>query len=393
MGRVSKSGARLRIGVSYPGDLDAATTWSGIPHGLINALRELGAEPVAVPAQPPKLIDVGLTATLALARAYRIPAETLQERLRVAKTIAMYTGRQMPWIRTAFARRRILREQPFDGFIQVGTGYWLPSGIAIATFEDMTVPQAARLPYPEWRHLSATELRSRRDGQARAYTRAHACCFASAWAADSALREYDLAPGKVHVVGMGRNRTPRPVDRDWQTPNFLFVGGDWQRKNGPAVLRAFAEVRACIPEATLHVVGNHPPLRTDGVVGYGWLSPDDAEDRQRLQELFEHATCFVMPSLYEPFGIVYVEAAAGGLPSIGTNRGGAPEAIGEGGVAIDPESHEALVAAMLQLAGPSEAERAGAKARQHAEEFTWRKVTARILDALNLSLDSVAQRL
>jgi glycosyltransferase involved in cell wall biosynthesis len=302
----------------------------------------------------------------------------------------MYTGRQMPWVRSAFAKSAIRREEPLDALIQIGTGYWLPADIPTATFEDMTVPQAASLGYPEWRHLSVTELQSRRNGQARAYAQAQACCFASTWAAESALREYGLAPTKVHVVGMGRNHTPRPVDRDWRTPRFLFVGGDWERKNGPAVLRAFAEVRDRHPQARLDVVGNHPPLRSDGVVGHGWLSPDDPDQRERVEQLFEQATCFVMPSLYEPFGIVYLEAAAGGLPSIGTTSGGAPEAIGEGGQAIDPTDRDALVEAMLHLSIPSEAERAGNRARQHAAEFTWGKVTARILEALNLSVNAPA---
>jgi glycosyltransferase involved in cell wall biosynthesis len=388
----SSSAQQLRIGVSYPGDLGAATTWSGIPRGLIDALRSHGADPVAIPAQPPRALDLSLTAVLALARAHRTPAATLRQRLRVSRTIAMYTGRQMPWVRSAFAKRAIRRGEPLDALIQIGTGYWLPPHIPTATFEDMTVPQAASLGYPEWLHLSVTELQSRRNGQARAYAHAQACCFASTWAAESAVHEYGLAPTKVHVVGMGRNHTPRAVERNWETPRFLFVGGDWERKNGPAVLRAFAEVRIRHPQARLDVVGNHPHLQSDGVVGHGWLSPDDAGERERVEQLFEQATCFVMPSLYEPFGIVYLEAAAGGLPSIGTIRGGAPEAIGDGGRAIDPTDHEALVEAMLQLSIAGEAERAGNRARQHAAEFTWGKVTTRILEALNLSVDAPVAR-
>ena len=40
----------------------------------------------------------------------------------------------------------------------------------------------------------------------------------------------------MSVVGFGRNCEPRPVPRDWREPRFLFVGVDWQRKNGEAVV-------------------------------------------------------------------------------------------------------------------------------------------------------------
>ena len=84
------------------------------------------------------------------------------------------------------------------------------------------------------------------------------------------------------MVGIGRNHTVVEPSRDWMKPRFLFVGGDWQRKNGDAVLRAFDRLRSRIPGARLDLVGNHPEVSMEGVYGHGWLSLADAEERAEL---------------------------------------------------------------------------------------------------------------
>ena len=94
------------------------------------------------------------------------------------------------------------------------------------------------------------------------------------------------------------------------------------------------------------------------------------------------ATAFVMPSLHEPAGIVYIEAASAGVPAIGGNDGGAATLIGPGGITVDPRDAEQIYAAMLRLADPDTARTMGELARAHSELFTWRKVAERLLRAL-----------
>src|SRR5207248_10738046 len=119
------------------------------------------------------------------------------------------------------------------------------------------------------------------------------------------------------------------VKRDFSAPRFLFVGKDFERKNGPLVVDAFGEVRARWPDATLDVVGRHPRLDHEGVSGHGFLSLDRADHAERLRGLFERATCFVMPSLAEPAGYVFAEALSAGIGSIGTRNGGSATIIGD----------------------------------------------------------------
>ncbi len=118
---------------------------------------------------------------------------------------------------------------------------------------------------------------------------------------------------------------------------------------------------------------------------HGRLSLVSPEDRERLAGLYRQATAFVMPSLHEPAGIVYVEAASAGVPSIGSTNGGAATMIGPGGVLVDPLDPDALIRAMLELADPDRARELGALASAHAELFTWRKVAERLLRAMRIA--------
>ncbi|HSK50902.1 MAG TPA: glycosyltransferase family 4 protein, partial [Solirubrobacterales bacterium] len=145
----------------------------------------------------------------------------------------------------------------------------------------------------------------------------------------------------------------------------------------------FAVVRGRPPAATLDVVGGHPPLEAPGGTGHGLLSRSSPEQQALLAELFARATCHVLPSSYESFGIAYLDAGAAGVPSIGTTVGGAADAVGPGGLLVDPGDLEALAAAMLELCDPVRAAALGARARAHSDRFTWRGVAERVLAALS----------
>lgn len=355
-----------RVGLIFPGDPRAAATWSGTPAGVMRGLADAGAEPVPVSVELPRPLLVAVRA--ALQARYRDRAAAL-------------AGPELAALRTRVGRRRVASAGALDGAIQVGAGYTVALGAPVVTYEDMTVVQAARL-YPQWRALGERGVRARVERQRRAYEAACACCLTSRWAARSVVEDYGIAPEKVHVVGVGRNHEPPAGPRDWSTPRFLFVGREWERKNGPRVLRAFARLRRELPEATLDVAGHHPPLDEPGVTGHGFLRLAEPGDRARAEELFRRATCFVMPSLHEPSALAYVEAAVAGLPVVGTVEGGSELLIGDGGVLVDPHDDDALLDALRRLADPDTARRLGERARERSALFTWRAVAERLLRAL-----------
>ena len=223
------------------------------------------------------------------------------------------------------------------------------------------------------------------ERQGAACRRATLCCVSTGWAANSVVQDYRVPPERVRVVGMGhRPRSASAAERDWSRPRFLFVGVEWGRKNGAAVLEAFRAVRDRYPEATLDLVGEHPAVDQPGVRGHGLLRREDAQAQRRLDDLYAAATAFVLPSRFDPSPIAYLEAASAGLPVVATTEGGAGDLLGEAAITVAPDDAPGLVSAMLQLADPEMARKRGAEALRRAAESSWQSVTARILAALEL---------
>jgi glycosyltransferase involved in cell wall biosynthesis len=361
-GAVPAAGAAPRIAVALAGDPTDPSAWSGTPAGLCSGLAAAGVELVPV--------DV------------RFPAEARLMRLARMPWTAAATNPLLAAANGAWGSLGTRRGGRLDGLIAIGSGYVLRTAVPTATYDDLTVAQGMRQPWSDVSKLSPRAADRWRRRQGRIYRRCRACCVGSGWAAASVREDYGIDPGKVHVVGHGRNFEPQRSERDWATPRFLFVGVEWERKNGPAVLAAFSGLRARHPGATLDVVGGHPPLDAPGVTGHGRLSLSSAADREKLEGLFRRSTCLVLPSAFEAFGIAYVDAGAAGVPSIGTTEGGAGDAIGDGGLLVAPEDPSELATAMERLADPDIARELGERALAHSALFTWQAVAERVLGAM-----------
>jgi glycosyltransferase involved in cell wall biosynthesis len=352
------------------GDPRSPGTWSGVTAGICAGMRDLAVDVVPVDLSLPPVAERAMLAAAAARTRNRYDAEgtVLVDR-----------------VRSRLARRALGRAE-VDGTIQIGTTFTPAPGERFVTLEDMTLRQALEV-HPVFSRMSPSVARSWERRRTGIYSSARTCAAASRWTADSLARDYGVEPERIAIVGFGANHRPSAGERDWSSPRFLFVGIDWERKGGPLLLRAFARVREAIPAATLDVIGGHPPLRQEGVSFHGVLSQEREDDRALVLELFGKATCFVMPSQVEPFGIAYVEAAAAGIPSIGSLVGGPPDVIGpEGGRVVPPLDEEALVRAMLELADPATARRAGEAARARSALYTWTAVAERLLRALGLGL-------
>jgi glycosyltransferase involved in cell wall biosynthesis len=382
-GSPTRTPGSLRVGLADSVDPGEMRTGSGASASLLGALREVVAEVVPISGLLPPLAR--RPAHLASA-ATRLRPSDLRDPRAGARRVhgAAKLGRPTVAARTLMMRRRLAAAGPLDAVVQRASDMVLPRSARVVSFEDSTVLQAHRS-YP-WTHLqgfSERDISRYAARQRRIYESAVACCCATHWVAESIVGDYGIPAARVFTVGMGRNHeADAPAERDWATPRYLFVGVDWERKNGAALLAAFAEVRGTHPQARLDVVGGHPAIEQPGVVTHGRLSLVEQSDRERLAALYREATVFAMPSLHEPAGLVYVEAAGAGLPSIGTTDGGAATMIGPGGVLVDPRRPEQIVAAMSRLADPETARALGALARAHAELFTWRKVAERLIRAM-----------
>jgi glycosyltransferase involved in cell wall biosynthesis len=375
----------LRVGLAAHSDPRDPQADSGVTNAVFEAMAEVVAEVVPISGQlPPRLARVTHVGSVAT----RMRARDLRDPRRAAKHVhsAAQLGRPTIAARNRLMRKGLASAGSLDGVVQRGCEMLLPPGHRVVTFEDSTLLQAREsYPWPHLRALSEADFQRYADRQRRSYAAALACCGTTHWVAESLVRSYGVPAERVFVVGNGQSHQfPEAPARDWSSPRYLFVGVDWARKNGPAVLAAFARVRELHPEAQFDIVGGHPRLDAPGVIGHGTLSRSNPNDRERIAALYRSATAFVMPSLHEPAGIAYVEAASAGVPSIGGTNGGAATLIGPGGMAVDPLDTEQIYEAMLRLADPETARRLGALARRHSEMFTWRKVAERLIRALDL---------
>ena len=106
-------------------------------------------------------------------------------------------------------------------------------------------------------------------------------------------------------------------------------------------------------------------------------------DKQELVSLYNGATAFVFPSLYEGFGIPPLEAFACGCPVISSAVTSLSEVIGDAALTIDPLDVDDLAAAMKRVAKDDGLRtQLIEKGRAHAERFNYAKSAKQILGVL-----------
>jgi glycogen synthase len=351
------------------------TVWSGTVAGLIRELRDLGVLAGYRDATPwvpaVRALRHWLRATGRLS-----PSWTLAPEMRALTSLSNTVARLRPGAAV-------------DGSVLPLGAIGRPVRSPFATWSEMAPAQIA-LCHPGhtdafgYAGLSSGRLAAILRQQLRIHRSADTCLVVSHWAGRALVEEHGIDARRVKVVGAGRNvHVSPPADRDWSVTRFLFIGNSWRRKNGDAVVRAFVRLREEYPDAELHLVGDHPPIGHDGVTGHGRLSFALPEERQSLEGLFRRATCFVMPSWIEPFGIVYAEAAGAGVPSIGTTIGGTGTSVGPGGLLVDPGDDRALLGAMRKMTNPAVARELGHIAQSRAASFTWRACAERVVRAFD----------
>ncbi len=204
-------------------------------------------------------------------------------------------------------------------------------------------------------------------------------------------------PGSVRYSDRDLQRSFHHPSTGEPLPVLLYVGRFLGFKRVPMLLRAYAAARSTLGASAPPLViwggfpgeweGDHPhtvatALGVDGVFFAGWRGHGD------LSSALNAADVFVAPSVDEPFGQVYLEAMASGLPVIGTRSGGPVSFINvdparPNGWLVTPDAEQELAAAMVSAisSGP-ERERRGRRGREIVErDFDWRHV-ARRFDAI-----------
>jgi glycosyltransferase involved in cell wall biosynthesis len=149
-----------------------------------------------------------------------------------------------------------------------------------------------------------------------------------------------------------------PPDRPRTKDPFVFIwAGRLEHVKGlDLLLEAVSLLKQRTTTSFLVRLAGRGPLRTALEKQAGKLGVNDRVrflgriSREEMQVEMQRASCFVLPSRYEAFGAVLIEAMATGLPVIATRSGG-PESIvtRENGLLVDPENAEQLADAMEQM--------------------------------------------
>jgi starch synthase len=250
-----------------------------------------------------------------------------------------------------------------------------------------------------------------------AYEAAAAIIAVSEGMRQDILRSYpDVDPAKVKVVHNGIdvsqwNRDEaddiiRPLGIDPERPSVVFVGRNTRQKGVPYLLRAAAKLPADVQLVLCLGAADTPELAAEtarlieelqsqrsGVILIERMLP-----RNEVIQVLSHATAFACPSIYEPLGIVNLEAMACGAAVVASATGGIPEVVDHGktgllvpieqvtdgtGIPLDPEKFvtdfaEALIEV---VSDPARARAMGEAGRRRAEEhFSWESITETTLE-------------
>lgn len=214
---------------------------------------------------------------------------------------------------------------------------------------------------------------------------------------DDLVNVWQVAPQKITVLYSGADDRFQPVtDAQKLTavrqkynlddaPYILSVGTVQPRKNYQMLIRAFAPVAAQQPH-NLIISG-----------GKGWLYDEmlaEIEqqglngrvhfigfvDDDNLPALYSGADLFVMPSLYEGFGIPILEAMGCGIPVLSSNASSLPEVVGNTAVTLPPTDQTAWTEYILDLlTNPARRQQQITAGFQQAKTFSWQKSARQLM--------------
>ena len=276
------------------------------------------------------------------------------------------------------------------------TAPWRSRAASVVTVGDVTwlqhadaVPRATRL---LWKTLVIPA--ARRAERVIAYTESAAAEVADA---------LEIPRDRIDVVLLGAGSetgagaTPAAELRArlalGEGPVVLSVSAFLAHKNLEALVESMTRIRSDVPDAVLVLPGNRTPLRDEvaaraaalglgeAVVLPGWVDGVD------LEGLYQLASCFVLPSLREGFGLPVLEAMRRGVPVACSRTSAIPEVAGDAALFFDPGSSEQIASAVTAiLRDPGRAAELAQRGRERAALFTWRRTAEGTLASFERAL-------
>ncbi len=312
------------------------------------------------------------------------------------------TWRMRPWYaRLAHAEllRTLRRAGPMDAVL--GIGELGPIDPPLFIYQDHHYAHGLDmyrstgiLPYG-WEAAGLQTLERRAAHQNRTFATAAGVFTMSQWNANHLINTGLVPANRVHVVHAGLNvsvqaPTPNEIASKRARPfrEVLFVGREFMRKGGDLVVEAIDRARA-LSDRPLRLIVAGPAEWPASV-----KMPDETTflgdlPMSAVRERLRSADVLVMPSRFEAFGIIFIEALASGTPAIGRNAFAMPEMIDYGinGMLVNSDDPSELAAAIATVvADDAMADRCAHDAPRIAATFSWDRVADDMIAAITKAI-------
>jgi glycosyltransferase involved in cell wall biosynthesis len=192
--------------------------------------------------------------------------------------------------------------------------------------------------YGPYSNLFGFSIREAHSIERLAIRKSSLLIYPSAFAAESAIRDYGADESKVQVIPFGANIEEDPAPERVLAPKklhkcqLLLVGVDWARKGCQIAVETLDSLRSLGIPAQLTICGCSPPatLRTSGLHVIPFLDKKDPAQRKKLAELYLTSHFFLLPTRVDLSPIVLCEANAFGVPVLTTDVGGIADIVSDG---------------------------------------------------------------
>ncbi len=273
----------------------------------------------------------------------------------------------------------------------------VPTSAPTYVYQDMNYAVALEH-YDVVGHDRVTTVPARRatierlaEEQRKAFAEIQGVFAVSEWYRQFLQRCGHVPAERIHVVGFGispdyQTLPPREIRPTRERKRILFVGREFLRKGGDWLLAAVERLNRGAPRVSLTIAGPPTwPLKDPPPPGVEFVGP---RTQPEIRELFRSHDLFVMPSRFEAYGIVFLEARASGIPCVGRDAFAMPELVEPGiGGAIWRGDDVGDLAEQIAtcLEDDTLHERVARDAAAFARAHTWTRVGERIRDTLAAS--------
>lgn len=235
-----------------------------------------------------------------------------------------------------------------------------------------------------FQYLTDKQLQKKKQWQDLAY-----CNYTAIFTMSKCLSEFIQSNvkyrSKVYHVGGGSNiDTSLYSKKSKQRKRILFIGKDFERKNGKLVIEAFRKLKLLKEDVELYIIGpDKIDCDEDGIIFLGNLKYDEIPYYLNLCDIF------CLPSIFEAYGLVFAEALSFGLPCIGLNAYEMKNFItsGKNGYLLDSPDNSDELSNLLDKALKNKAmyDYVEKHRAEYISNFKWDSVAKKIINVINIS--------